>query len=85
MSDTITGRANFAQFVELAKVAQRDLNEKTVTELNEMLPADRTGLVMAALEQRARFEDAARSQTADEWTRGALIAADEWALPRNER
>jgi hypothetical protein len=76
---------DFAPFIQLAQTAQRDLNAKSVEQLNEMLPADRTGLVMASLEQRARFEDAARSQTTDEWTRGYLIAADEWALPRNDR
>jgi hypothetical protein len=69
----------------LTATAQRDLNEKTVAQLNEMLTDDRTGLVMGALEQRARFEDTARSQTDDTWAQGYLIAAAEWALPRNER
>jgi hypothetical protein len=69
----------------LTATAQRDLNEKTVAQLNEMLANDHTGLVMAALEQRARFEDTARNQTNDAWAQGYLIAAAEWALPRNER
>jgi hypothetical protein len=81
----LTARANFAQFVQMAATAQRDLNAKTVAELNRMLVDDQTGLVMAALEQRARFEDDARRQSDDEWTQGFLIAADEWALPRNDR
>lgn len=84
MPETLIARANFAQFIEMAKAQQRTLNEKTATQLNEMLSDDRSGLVMAALEQRARFEDDARTQTTDEWTRGHLIAAAEWALPRNE-
>jgi hypothetical protein len=84
MSDTITGRVNFAAFIELAKKQQRDLNEKSVPELNTMLATDQTGLVMGAIEERAYFEYDAREQSSDEWTRGHLIAAAEWALPRNE-
>jgi len=83
MSETVADRINLFAFIELAKTAQRDLNELTVQQLNAKLPADRTGLVMAALEQRARFEDEARSQSDDEWTIGMLVAQAEWALPRN--
>lgn len=74
MTDLLT------QFVEMAQAEQRKLNLMSVAQLNKKLTTDRSGLVMAALEQRARFEDDARAQTDDEWTRGALIAAAEWAL-----
>lgn len=83
MPETVADRINFFAFVELAKTAQRDLNALSVRELNAKLPTDRTGLVMAALEQRARFEDDARAQSDDEWTIGFLVAQAEWALPRN--
>lgn len=83
MPETIAARVDFAAFIELAKTAQRDLNAKSVDDLNRMLADDRTGMVMAALEQRARFEDDARTQTTDEWTIGMLTAQAEWALPRN--
>jgi hypothetical protein len=70
-----------AQFIEMARKRQCQLNLMSVAQLNEKLAVDRSGLVMAALEQRARFEDDARTQTDDEWTRGYLIASAEWALP----
>jgi hypothetical protein len=83
MPETVADRVDFLAFIELAKTAQRDLNELSVSQLNAKLPTDRTGMVMAAIEQRARFEDDARAVSDDEWTIGMLVAQAEWALPRN--
>lgn len=79
-----TDHINFLAFVEMAKRQQRDLNEKTVEQLNAMLADDRSGLVMPALEERAYFEDDARERSSDPWVIGNLTAQAEWALPRNE-
>jgi hypothetical protein len=74
--------ADLIAFIQLAGQTQRNLNLKTVAQLNEMLADDRTGMVMAALEQRARFEDTARTEYPhSEWDRGRMVAALEWALP----
>lgn len=74
--------ADLIAFTRLAETAQRQLNLCTVEQLNDKLADDRTGLVIAALEQRARFEDTARTEYPNsEWDRGRTIAALEWALP----
>jgi hypothetical protein len=57
-----------------------------VDQLNELVasyryhPALREN-VLAELHERATFEDEARAVTDDEWTRGFLAAAAEWARP----
>lgn len=73
---------NTTHLAPLVAAAQYDLNICTTKRLNDKLASDQTGMVMASLEQRAYFEDAARTAyPADEWQRGRAIAAMEWSLP----